>query len=229
MGRRSNFPRSPKDFYSTPAAALPPLIRHLPPGVRYLEPSAGDGALVRALAAHGYVCRLAIDLDPKGPGILRRDALTLTPVDVAEVDMIIGNLPWSWQLFRPLLEHLLTLGRPMWILRDTAWAFNLRSATLIDRCALVQPTRRLRWIPNTPNFAKDDCAWHFFPSGHHGGPRLLPRIAEPVGSRAALAAISNGVGTLPDVSAVNALGHCHAGRCSEAAISALDLSTRRDQ
>ncbi|RWG82873.1 MAG: class I SAM-dependent methyltransferase [Mesorhizobium sp.] len=179
MGRRSNFPRNPKDFYSTPAMALPPLLSHLPTGVRYLEPTAGNGALMRALAAHGHVCGLAIDLHPEGPDILRRDALTLTPTDVANVDMVIGNLPWSWQLFRPLLGHLLTLNRPIWILRDTAWAFNLRSATLIDHCALMQPTRRLRWIPGTPDTAKDDTAWFSFEPGHHGGPRLLPRIAEP--------------------------------------------------
>jgi hypothetical protein len=33
---------------------------------------------------------------------VRRDALTLTATDMAGVDMIIGNLPWSWHLFQPL-------------------------------------------------------------------------------------------------------------------------------
>lgn len=179
MGRRSSFPHNPKDLYSTPESALPPLLKHLPVAVRYLEPAAGNGALVRALTARGHVCHLAIDLDPEGPGIVCRDALTLTVADIAGVDMVIGNLPWSWHLFRPLLEHLLSLGCPVWILRDAAWAFNLRSAPLITRCALVQPTRRIQWIPNTPNSAKDDSAWHFFPPGHHGGPRLLSRIVEP--------------------------------------------------
>ncbi|MEI9409344.1 hypothetical protein [Mesorhizobium salmacidum] len=176
MGRRSDFPRIAKDLYSTPATALPPLLVHLPGPVRYLEPTAGNGALVRGLAEHGHICRLAIDLEPADPQIVRRDALSLTSADTLGIDLIIGNLPWSWSLFQPLLEHLLTLGLPIWILRDTPWLFNRRSSALVDRCALVQPTRRLRWIPNTKDCAKDDCAWHFFPTGHRGGPKILPRI-----------------------------------------------------
>ncbi|MBZ9954310.1 MULTISPECIES: hypothetical protein [unclassified Mesorhizobium] len=183
MGRRSNFPQVAKDRYCTPAMALPPLLMHLPDGVRYLEPTAGNGALIRGLAESGHICQLAIDIDPTGPNIARRDALSLTTADVEGIDMIIGNLPWSWALFQPLLEHLLTLGLPVWILRDTPWLFNRRSSAFVYRCALVQPTRRLRWIPNTRNTAKDDSAWHFFPLGHHGGPRVNPRVDESLCSR----------------------------------------------
>ncbi|TPI51713.1 MULTISPECIES: hypothetical protein [unclassified Mesorhizobium] len=187
MGKRSDFPRIAKDLYSTPATALPPLLVHLPAGVRYLEPTAGNGALVRGLAEHGHICQLAIDLDPGDLNIVRRDALSLSSADVVGIDMIIGNLPWSWSSFQPLLQHLLTLGLPIWILRDCQWLFNLRSKALIDRCAFVQPTRRLRWIPGTRDTAKDDTAWFSFPPDHAGGPRLLPRIAEQERVRAALA------------------------------------------
>lgn len=176
MGRRSNFPRISKDLYSTPAMALPPLLFHLPRPVRYVEPTAGNGALIRGLAAHGHICELAIDIDPADSSIVCRDALSLTADDVVDVDMIIGNLPWTWSSFEPLLEHLLTLDRPIWILRDTQWLFNRRSMALVARCGMVQPTRRLRWIPNTKNTAKDDSAWHFFPPGFIGAPFLLPRI-----------------------------------------------------
>lgn len=179
MGRRSDFPRIAKDLYSTPAMALPPLLKHLPVPVRYLEPTAGDGALVRGLADYGHICHLAVDLDPTDPHIIRRDALSLTSADIVGVDMIIGNLPWSWHSFEPILNHLLALGLPTWILRDTPWLFNRRSSALLDGCALVQPTRRLRWIPGTKDCAKDDSAWHFFPPGHCGGPKILPRIEVP--------------------------------------------------
>lgn len=135
-----------------------------------------NGALIRGLTEHGHICELAIDLDPGDPQIVRRDALSLTSADIVGIDMIIGNLPWSWSSFEPLLKHLLTLGLLIWVLRDTPWLFNLRSSALVDRCALVQPTRRLRWIPNTENTAKDDSAWHFFPPGHYGGPRINLRV-----------------------------------------------------
>lgn len=176
MGCRSDFPRIAKDLYSTPAMALPPLLFHLPRPVCYLEPTAGNGALVRGLAEHGHTCQLAIDINPADASIVCRDALTLTADDVVGVDMIIGNLPWTWSSFEPLLEHLLTLGRPIWILRATQWLFNLRSRALVARCGMVQPTRRLRWFPDTKNTAKDDSAWHFFLPDLVGAPLLLPRI-----------------------------------------------------
>src|SRR5262249_32427864 len=46
MGKRSNFECEPRDFYRTPAAAVPPLLPHLR-GVRtFAEPCCGDSALV---------------------------------------------------------------------------------------------------------------------------------------------------------------------------------------
>jgi hypothetical protein len=48
MGKRSHFERRERDYYPTPAAAVPPLIPHLRlHGVRtFAEPCCGDGALV---------------------------------------------------------------------------------------------------------------------------------------------------------------------------------------
>jgi hypothetical protein len=42
--RASQFKRRPRDFYPIPVAAVSPLLRHLPNGVRFDEPCAGDGA-----------------------------------------------------------------------------------------------------------------------------------------------------------------------------------------
>lgn len=53
MGKRSNFPRIDKDFYSTiDPRAIPPLLAHLGEGVRYAEPCAGAGALIDLLEPH---------------------------------------------------------------------------------------------------------------------------------------------------------------------------------
>ena len=71
MGMRSNFERIPRDFYPTPAAAVPPLIRHLR-GVRsFAEPCCGDGALVRHLESFGLRCVYADDIS------IGQDALAL--------------------------------------------------------------------------------------------------------------------------------------------------------
>ena len=49
MGRRSDFPRIPRDAYATPAEAVVPLLPFLAPATRFIEPCAGDGALTRHL------------------------------------------------------------------------------------------------------------------------------------------------------------------------------------
>lgn len=185
MDRHSDFPRIPKDAYATPAEALPPQLRFLVPATRFVEPTAGDGALARHLEAYGHICVTAYDIAPRHSSIIKRDALTLSAREARGADCPICNLPWSWPAFRQLIEHLLTLDLPIWLLRDTAWLFNLRSAALLDRCVLVQPTRRLRRIPGTRDAAKDDRAWQLFISSHRGGLRLLPRIAQPARKRAA--------------------------------------------
>ena len=58
------YPRSPRDFYPTPAEAVLPLVPHLrAAGVqRFCEPCCGDGALVRHLTSHGRTCADAGDI-----------------------------------------------------------------------------------------------------------------------------------------------------------------------
>lgn len=43
MGKRSAFKRAPRDLYPTPLEAVRPLLPHLAPATRYVEPCAGDG------------------------------------------------------------------------------------------------------------------------------------------------------------------------------------------
>lgn len=51
MGKRSDFERKPRDLYETPPEAVQPLLPHLCPQTRFIEPCAGAGALVDALQA----------------------------------------------------------------------------------------------------------------------------------------------------------------------------------
>jgi hypothetical protein len=98
MGKRSNFERIPRDFYPTPAAAVPPLIPHLR-GVRsFAEPCAGDGALVRHLEGFGLRCVYAGDIRDG------QDALALD--DYGNADAIISNPPWSRDQMHRLIVQL---------------------------------------------------------------------------------------------------------------------------
>lgn len=101
MGKRSDFERVPRDFYPTPAEAVPPLLAHLSPGTKFIEPCAGDGALVDHLTAHGHRCLQASDIDPRRAGIAQVDALDLAWGPEA----FITNPPWDRKVLHPLIIH----------------------------------------------------------------------------------------------------------------------------
>ena len=44
--RAGQFERRPNDYYPTPESAVGPLLPHLAPATRFIEPCAGDGALI---------------------------------------------------------------------------------------------------------------------------------------------------------------------------------------
>lgn len=56
MGKRSDFERHERDYYRTPPSAVAPLLAHLPIMTHFIEPCAGDGALIDALEAVGHKC-----------------------------------------------------------------------------------------------------------------------------------------------------------------------------
>lgn len=64
MGKRSNFERLPRDFYPTPLAAVVPLLPHLDYS-HFVEPCAGNGALIDHLRDAGFHCVAACDIHPK--------------------------------------------------------------------------------------------------------------------------------------------------------------------
>lgn len=79
MGKRSAFPRIPKDLYRTfDQRAVPPLLAHLPSRVRYVEPCAGHGDLIDQLATAAMTCAGAYDIAPGREDIAEADALGIS-------------------------------------------------------------------------------------------------------------------------------------------------------
>ena len=75
MGKRSDFPRQPRDAYPTPESAMLPLLDHLEAGCifedgqdvlesgcTFDEPCCGDGQLVEHLENFGHKCLFASDV-----------------------------------------------------------------------------------------------------------------------------------------------------------------------
>ena len=72
MGKRSDFERKSRDFYPTPMEAVEPLLEHLPENFLFVEPCAGNGALIEHLETKG-ICTWASDIEPQAEGIHKCD------------------------------------------------------------------------------------------------------------------------------------------------------------
>ena len=137
MGKRSNFERREADFYTTPRAAVVPLIPYLR-GIRsFAEPCAGDGDLVRHLEEFDLRCVYSGDI--RGG----QDALALD--DYGAADVIISNPPWSRELMHRLIAHFLNI-KPTWLLLDADWPHTKQAAPYLPHCSDIVAIGRVKWI-----------------------------------------------------------------------------------
>jgi hypothetical protein len=162
MGKRSDFARRPRDFYPTPAEAVGPLLQHLSPGTLFVEPCAGNGALVDHLVEAGHHCLMALDIEPRRDDVLEWDARRLGELQsVPAGGSIITNPPWSRDVLHDLIPHLSDI-LPTWLLFDADWAHTRQAAPFLPRLRKIVSVGRVKWIPDSPFTGKDNCAWHLF-------------------------------------------------------------------
>ena len=160
MGKRSNFKRVERDFYPTPEAAVLPLLPHLAGNTRFVEPCAGDGALVRHLETSGHVCAHACDIEPQEEWIAKQDSLQVA-FPLRRGDYIITNPPWDRKILHPMIEHFSGI-RPTWLLFDADWMHTKQSAYFMPWCRAIVSVGRVKWIPDSKMTGKDNCAWYLF-------------------------------------------------------------------
>ncbi len=162
MGKRSAFRRRRQDYYPTPRGPVTALRGHLPRGVRFAEPCAGDGRLIDHLRAEiGAVCGYAGDVFPRRGDILWRDALALDEAALRSCDVIVTNPPWKRELLHEMIDRFSAL-RPTWLLFDADWPHTRQSSALMLRCAAVVPVGRVKWIARSKHTGKDNCCWYQF-------------------------------------------------------------------
>lgn len=113
--------RSPADFYATPSWPVHRLLEALPlPAGLWLEPAAGEGAIIKAVnEVRSDVEWAAIELRPECKKILQPLVKVLTigdtlqlirPVYAARTQVSISNYPFS--LAMQFIEHGLNSGIP---------------------------------------------------------------------------------------------------------------------
>lgn len=170
-------PRRDRDWYATPEKAVEPLLEHLPEYGTFCEPCAGDGRLskhIESLTSSGLWPRLQYDIEPQADGIVKKDALTLVPEDLFDIDLLITNPPFEWAMLQEMLELFPTL-KPTWLLLPFSYACNKRMAPYMDVCKKVVPIGRVKWFEDSKQTSTDDFAWFLFDSSHSAVTRLYPR------------------------------------------------------
>lgn len=201
MGKRSDFKRRPMDAYDTPAKAVMPLLPFLiAEGVtKFAEPCSGQGLLVKHLKTAGLTCTYEGDIQEG------QDALQLDASDVAGADVIITNPPWTRQLMHPLIWHLMSLGKPVWLLFDADWCHNRMAVPFLPNCSAIVSIGRVKWIENSKNTGKDNCCWYRFDKNHASGPvmygRLIPSQLDMLGGPPTIGHGEKSLGNFVEVSA----------------------------
>lgn len=153
----------PRDFWPTPPAAVLPLVPHLREDTlssngRYIEPCAGAGALVDALAAHSFSAAAAFDIEPQREDIRRGDASKLPPP--GPHFPWVTNPPWSQHLLMPILANAVP-RTPVWLLLPLDYAANLWMAPWLPYVDKLVPLGRVSWLGNGKG-GYDNAAWMRF-------------------------------------------------------------------
>lgn len=172
MGKRSSFERVERDFYRTPLKAVEPLIPHLPNSADFLEPCAGDGALldhIENLTNNRIYGTSAYDIEPQRRDIGKRDFFDLEKKNFDSM-MVITNPPWDRKFLHPMIERLVEFGVTSWLLFDADWAHTVQAAPYLPHCDKIVSVGRVKWIEDSKNSGKDNCAWYKF------GPAKTPFI-----------------------------------------------------
>ena len=165
MGKRDGgkFEKRPRDYYATvdPDAVKPliPFIR----GLRVAEPCAGNGDLAMLLEPDCQVVRES-DIEPQNKYIKQADATKLGVDNLYwyDVDVVVTNPPFSWNLLQPLLDHLPNL-RPTWLLLPADVMHNKRMGPYMNNCSEIVSVGRLYWMDNKIK-GVDNFAWFCFQS-----------------------------------------------------------------
>lgn len=163
MGKRSNFKRKKRDAYDTTAIeAVAPLIPHLTMA-EYVEPCAGKLDLVKHLRTFGFRCKRASDIAPRAPGVRKQDVFAVKKCS----SQFITNPPWDRPLLHAIIMHLSEIA-PTWLLFDADWMHTKQARPYLKRCRLIISVGRVKWIKNSKNSGKDNCAWYFFDKNFKG-------------------------------------------------------------
>lgn len=170
--RNPGLPRNPRDLYNTPEKATIPALRHLLlDGRAFLEPCSGEGKLISHLCKYGFHCAQASDIASG------TDAMSITRADIdPHIHFICTNPPWDRDILHPMIDHLVSLGLPVWLLLDADWMHTKQARPHLASCSKIVSIGRVRWMEGTHMDGYDNAAWYRFHKNHAGPAQFFARI-----------------------------------------------------
>jgi hypothetical protein len=148
MGKRSDFPRHPRDDYATPAEAFYPLIRFLEKDRPIIEPCPGAGKLVGHMRKAGFE-------------VMARTADARTEDYGAPLSQFVTNPPWTRSVLHPIIVNLSNQATT-WLLMDADWMHLTSARPFLDRLRAIVSVGRVQWFEGSPTAGKDNSAWYRF-------------------------------------------------------------------
>jgi hypothetical protein len=153
----NRFVRLPGNAYTTPRSAIAPLLPFLERDYveTFAEPCCGNWAIVTPLKLAGYRCLSATDITD---GI---DARTIAYDPLP--DVIVSNPPYdrSRVIMRAIIDNLRKQA-PTWLLLESDFAFNKRSAGEMACCSDIVAIGRIQWIHDSRSTGTSNYAWYRF-------------------------------------------------------------------
>ena len=149
------------------------VLPYLPSAPKW-ECAAGNGCLAEDMRAAGHIV-LASDIEPRGPGIERRDFLRDEPPQAGLIG--VTNPPYEDLLTPFITRGLELLDRGMLTGLVLLWRWDHYMAgervDAINRAALVQLCSwRPTWIPGSKGNGRWSFAWIVWLPGYPGPPTL---------------------------------------------------------
>lgn len=123
-------------LYSTPSEAIDALFKYLPSewkSFSYMEPCAGEGAVVNALEKLGIHTAYSCDIEPKALGVDKRDFLTEV-FDSRGAKAVVTNPPFA--LFDKFVFKCLSLG-----IHKSAWLLKVNTFSALKRSDFFEVIR----------------------------------------------------------------------------------------
>lgn len=171
MAKRTNTDsatENPSNWWPTPSAAVVPLLEPLRDDVmasrgRFIEPCAGDGALVDVLVFNNFECAVAFDTAPRRDDIRKGNAARITIH--SRVIPFVTNPPWAQHLLEPILANLVGKA-PVWLLLPLDMATNLWTNPYMRHVNKLVPLGRVSWM-NNGRAGMENSAWFRFDLRRH--------------------------------------------------------------